>query len=433
MNRSIRLKPLTALFTTSLVVPLLLTGCGEDNPLTGVTDALCCTEFQVGADMSKANFDIDDAAMKGQFTAFAQAGSDLAAVATATMAEVSVACENIARDLGAAEADSDAAEALTGSAAVTRWCELASAQVEAKLSGLDPVFRFQEPRCTASVEASVDCQAACDVNGECDVAANPPKCTGGQLTVECGGTCTAEANVAVSCTGSCEGTCTGSCTVDAEAPAMRCEGQCEGTCSANVNGGGNGTQADGSCAGFCKGTCTPTDGSLAVECQGTCEGSCQGSCTAAADARFSCNGACSADAVAPRCEGGTLEVDCKVEGSCKANCDASANARAECEPPQVSIGFANPAAELELRATLATLEANLPPLVVAVRARGSAFAGSIKASFDASGRIAADFGDLSANAVGCAPVILETIGTASANFRASLTGATSVLVSVGAM
>src|SRR5262245_59157762 len=96
----VRLKPLTALFVAGLAAPLLLTAYGEDGLVPDPTGDLCCKDFVVGADMSGVDFGLEGE-VAGEFSAFAQAGGDLSAVATGALDDVAIACENIARDLGA--------------------------------------------------------------------------------------------------------------------------------------------------------------------------------------------------------------------------------------------------------------------------------------------------------------------------------------------
>src|SRR2546430_782817 len=99
-----RLKPITALALCAVTVPLLISACNpSDNPVAAAQNGLCCTKFVVGADMTGVDFGLTGQ-VDGKFKAFAQAGSDLAAVASASLTDVALACENIARDVGATPA-----------------------------------------------------------------------------------------------------------------------------------------------------------------------------------------------------------------------------------------------------------------------------------------------------------------------------------------
>lgn len=439
MSKLIRFQPLTTLAFAGLSIAVLTGGCSATDKLKDAQEGLCCNSFQVGADMSGADFGLEGD-IKGQFKAFAQAGSDLSVVANGALLDVAVACENIARDLGAAKADVDKAAAKTGAAAVTAWCDLATAQITAKFSAQGELkatlkVDFQPPVCTASVDASVSCQGGCSAEAKCDVEANPPKCTGGKLTVECSGSCEAEAGVSVSCTGTCSGKCSGACTAEAGA-TIDCEGKCDGTCTVDGKAGSaSGVQADGTCKGKCDGKCEMA-ADAKVDCTGTCEGSCDAKCDAVANAKFTCDGTCMGTAEAPKCEGGKLEVDCKVDADCKANCDASASAKAECKPPALTItasgsGTADVDIKAQIDVAIASLKANLPNLLVVLKARGESFTAGIEGSVKAGANITANAGDLSGEAVFCLPPIVAAIADASSDFGTAFKASGKVVASVG--
>jgi hypothetical protein len=440
MSKLFRFQPVSALAFTGLTIASLTSGCGENNPLTDAQKDLCCTEFVVGADLTGVDFELEGE-IKGQYSALAQASADLAAVASGALTDVGIACENIARDLGAKKADTDAAAAKTGAAKVTALCNLAQAQIDATFGASAEVkgkltVDFQPPACTASIDAQAKCEGSCTVDASCDAMATPPKCTGGKLTVECSGKCSGEANASVSCTGSCSGKCEGSCTAEAGA-TVACDGTCEGTCSADAAGGTemNGIQADGSCKGKCEGKCTAKAGAK-VECSGTCEGSCDASCEAKAGVKFTCDGKCEGDFEAPKCEGGKAELNCKADADCKANCSASASAKAECKPPALNVaydvsGTASADAQVKIEAGLASLRANLPNLLVVLKARGAAFASGIEGTIDASGKIAGNAGDLSVKATACLIPIGSAVAEAAANFKASFDASVKVAGAAG--
>jgi hypothetical protein len=439
MSKLIRFQPLTALAITGLAIASLTTGCDK------VEDAqkdLCCSEFQVGADLSTVDFKLDGS-IKGKYEALAQASADLGAVAAGALTDVSIACENIARDLGADAADTDAAAAKTGSAKVTALCTLATAQIEATFGAKAEVkgelnVDFQPPVCTASVSAQASCEGSCSGDVKCDAMAKLPTCEGGKLSVECKGTCdvTAE-SPKISCTGSCSGKCEGSCKAEAGA-TVACDGTCEGTCTADAAGGTgmNGIQADGSCKGKCEGKCTAKAG-VEVDCKGTCEGSCDASCEASPGvAKVKCDGECMGDFEAPKCEGGTAEIECDADVDCKASCKSSASAKAECKPPSLNIdyaitGTASAEAQAKIDVGLASLKANLPNLLVVLKARGAAFTSGISATIDASGSVGAKAGDLSAKATACLIPIGAAVNTALSDFKASFDASVKVAGAAG--
>jgi hypothetical protein len=440
MSKLIRFQPLTALAFTGLTVVALTSGCNGKDPLSSATEGLCCKSFAVGADMSGADFGLEGD-IKGQFKAFANAGSDLSVVANGAVLDVAASCENIARDLGADSAKCDEAATKSGADAVTAWCDLATAQIKAKFGASGSLkatlaVDFTPPVCTASIDAQANCQGSCSVDAKCDAKVNPPKCTGGKLTVECSGSCEGEANASVSCTGTCSGKCEGSCTASADV-AIDCEGKCDGTCTVDGKAdGASGVQADGTCKGKCQGKCTPPTGTASAKCEGTCEGSCDAKCEAQAGVKFTCDGKCTGDFEAPKCEGGTAEVDCDVDADCKANCSASASAKADCKPPELNIGYtvagtASADAQVEIEAGIASLKANLPKLLVVLKARGEAFTAGIEGSVKAGGKLTANIGDLSGEAVFCLPPIVDAIADASAKFGTAFSASGKVVASVG--
>src|SRR6188768_853696 len=113
MNLKNRLKPFTAVAFTALTISTLVAGCSD------LKDAPCCKEFQAGADMTNVDFGVD-ASIKGTFSAFASAASDLSAVGTGSISDVTTACRNIALDLGADAADPKVA-GTSGTAALNAW------------------------------------------------------------------------------------------------------------------------------------------------------------------------------------------------------------------------------------------------------------------------------------------------------------------------
>ena len=431
MNLKSRLKPLSAVAFAALAVSTFVAGCSD---VKNAQDAACCTAFKVGVDMTDVDFGVD-ASIKGSFSAFANAASDLSAVATGSIADVTTACQNIALDLGADPADATVA-GKSGTAALNAWCALAKGQISANFGASGSLatsvsVNFDPPKCSASLTATANCQASCDVNAKCDIKANPPKCTGGTLSVECSGGCTAEGNASLACTGSCSGSCTGSCKASGGV-TVDCKGKCDGTCSAGAMGStmGSGIQADGSCQGQCDGTCTLDADAPTIKCKGTCDGHCDATCSGTAEVKAKCDGKCDADYTPLKCEGGKLEGGCDVDASCQGSCNASASAKAECTPPSVSVTAKAKAnlsadAELQLQAALASLEVNLPQILIVFKARGDAFTGSLKAAVDAGGSITTS-GKLGAKGAVCGVLIASTIVSASENFASSLSAAGSI-------
>ena len=408
---------------TLLVFFRVFPACDEMNPMAVV----CCSEFKVGADLSSVDFGLRGE-VRGQFLAFAQASSDLAATATAALNDVQAACRNIAIELGASAADIEAADAKAERERTGAICQLAAGQISSRVTARVQVdVAFQPPVCQVSVQARARCEANCTAAGKCDVRANPPECRGGTLEISCRGDCTAKSRATVHCEGSCTGNCQGACVAQG---GVRCNGRCEGTCTADGSATGQAFDAQGNCIGTCQGTCSATP--PGVRCEGACNGECDAACRAEGNATVTCDGQCSGDFEPLRCEGGTLEGGCDVQASCKANCNASAAARAECRPPAIRI-TARATVDPELGRAIQVLEANLPPLLVILKARGEAFVdlvGNLAASAAQTGSAVVS-GDLSARATACLVPISATIGEAAANARVSVKASSDVLGSVG--
>jgi len=433
-----RLKPFTAVALFGVVVSSMAAGCSAVKDAQG---AVCCDGFKVGTTMTATSFPTVDASIQGSFVAFANATSDLSAVATASVSDVTTACQNLALDMGGDPTDASVA-GKTGTDALTGWCAMAKAQIGASFGAKGTLATsvsvdFVPPKCTASISATADCQASCDVNATCDIKATPPKCTGGTLTVECSGGCTATGKADVACTGNCTGGCSGSCKASGGA-TIDCKGKCDGKCTAGATGGatakGTGIQADGSCDGQCDGTCTLSADAPKISCTGVCDGHCDAACKGTADLKVKCDGKCDADYTPLKCDGGKLEGGCSADASCQGSCNASASAKAECTPPSVSVvatakAGLNASAQLQLQTAIASLEANLPKILVVFKARGTDFADSLTAAVNAGVSLTGS-GKLNASGTTCGLIIGAAIGTASDNFVAALSAAGDIAGSV---
>jgi hypothetical protein len=388
-----------------ILVPLTQACDGENNPL-------CCTEFEVGGNIT-ANI-----GGTAQSQVAVQAVADFAAIASAGLEDITTACRSMAQELDAPKADQDAAEANADkSAKLTAWCNLAVKQIgafKAKAQGTLTVV-FVPPKCSASIQAKANCQAKCSVDGKCDIKANPPKCTGGRLEVACKGECTAKAGATLRCEGKCSASCKGSCT--ASAGGVQCAGKCNGTCKGAAQGGtGEGITANGTCNGTCEGTCEVVAPN--VTCNGSCNGECSGSCTGSAEASVTCDGECKADYEPLKCEGGKLEGGCQVDAKCDANCDASVRAKAECTPPSVTVTFAG-AANIEAAGKLrAVFEANLGVIL--------AYQQRLSAMFEIAGSFTANIQGVVDIKAACIPPVLNAVKSAAAEIDVSVKACASI-------
>lgn len=395
--------------------------------------ALCCTDFQVGADLQNVDFGVD-ASVQGQFKVFAQAAADVGAIASASLSDVELACKGIAVDFGATDEQQKTAAANTDAAArVKAWCTLAVASFNGAFAANgkfaaagELTMEFVPPQCAASVSASANCSAQCSASGSCDVKANPPTCEGGKMEISCSGSCSAEAGATIECQGSCDGNCEGSCTATGGV-SVACDGTCDGTCEADAQGGGSGIQADGTCKGKCNGTCTASATAPAAKCEGSCNGSCSGSCKAAANATVKCDGKCDGDFEPISCKGGELKASCEVDANCDANCSASASAKATCTPPSVTIkasGAANLDASVaaDFQAAIKSLEANLA-LILQVRTKAEAavkIVTQIAGGIEGSGAAFIDPGKLGVKGTACLIPIVGAFVTAGEQLTTSV-------------
>jgi hypothetical protein len=409
----------------ALSLPLLVNGCGDD--ITNPVGDLCCTDFNVGADLSGVDWGVD-ASIEGKFSTFAQASADLAGSVAGALEDVSGACRAIAT-AGGANGDKDGAAPLEPSDRVNFWCTLAEARINAAFGGnasaaLD--IAIQPAECKASFKAEANCQASCTVDASCDVKATPPTCEGGKLEVACSGSCTAEAGASIACEGKCEAECQGSCT--ATTGSVQCAGKCDGTCTAGGGAGNNGIQADGTCNGRCDGTCSATP--PGVTCEGSCNGQCTGTCSAEAGATVKCDGACSGSFEPLSCKGGELKAACELDADCSGNCSASAEAKAECTPPRVDIRFSGQASA-EGAVVIDALRLHLPNILLVVQARGQAFVSLVGKVSTSGSAIATAGGGLGVKGAACVGAILPVIVKAAGNAQATLNASAKITGSLG--
>ncbi len=318
--------------------------------------------------------------------------------------KVATACKNIAEAGGetvmmpAEPSDDD----------VKSICGKAEAQINANLMAAGSVsIELSGGKCTVNAEAQVSCEGSCKVDASCTEPELEVRCSGGNLSVSCEGTCegtaTCEgsATVAAECEGVCEGSCEGTC-------EGTCAGECDGTC-ATMNG-------DGSCNGQCMGTCKG-------QCDTTCTGTCKGSCKLEANAMVNCTaearceGSCMGTATAPTCEGKLAPPKCEANAECQANCEGSANLQAECTPPSVKLVFSG-TVDADF---LAALEANLG-VFFSLEEQG-------KLVVDTAGKIVSDFEGIVSASATCAASLA---GEIKAAIEASVSIKASVSVSASA-
>ncbi|MBC8074006.1 MAG: hypothetical protein IAG13_37145 [Deltaproteobacteria bacterium] len=201
---------------------------------------------------------------------------------------------------------------------------------------------YKPPACQADINVSVEAQASCEVNADCDVQVDP-----GEASVSCEG----------KCEGSCSAECEGGFKCTAPSAGIQCMGECEGSC--DIDGG---AMCEGTCHGECAGNCTATN--AAGECHGECDSTCMGSCELAvkAECMGTCRGTCFAEVEPGGCEGevqcngtcmgectgscqGKFEppsasAECEASADCQAQASAQAEANISCTPPSLDWQFA---------------------------------------------------------------------------------------------
>jgi hypothetical protein len=329
---SARLRALAA--TTSLLGLFGIAAMGGCSDVAGIVEG-CDSDFTAEAQWG-ANLDIDY-----RVKSFMGASGALVTLSSAMVKDVTDACVGIAT---ATKRDAAKWESLEGADRLTAAC--AEAEV-----GMDDVIKanamvtigllIEGGGCQASLSATADCNAKCDVTGGCTPAQLEAKCEPGKLagscTAQCTGSCTAKAGAQVACNGTCGATC---------------NGDCAGTCAVK--------DANGKCAGRCDGTCN-----------GTCSGRCDYQAGASASCDGTCSGECSVEFQAPYCEGKLTPPECMLDADCEASCRAQVQAEAVCTPPTVKIEV-NGGASADFMALVTALETHLPKLIQNIGVRGEA-------------------------------------------------------------
>jgi hypothetical protein len=376
--RTNKLNFLKSLTTSTLLLAatmgLTSSGCGILGAVEDIGDGLSCeADFEAKMDSLQASVD------------------GLISVSGDIRADVFLACQNIANDLGA-----DGVPAMDPSSAtdsdLETACSLAQGAIDAEISAGVTIDLVIEPGyCQVAADAQISCEASCDVSGGCDPGSIDVRCEPGQLSgecsAECSGECRAEANVDIACEGTCQGTCSGGC---------------EGTCAVDDGMGGCAGECEGTCSGSCSGTCQ-IDAGASVTCEGTCKGD------------------CSVEFTAPSCEGELTPPSCDIDADCQAGCDGQAKFEAECVPPTISVAV-NAMANASLQGTL---EANLPAILSVVDTRGALMV-------DAAGTVATSFGNVVAELATLPGCLLVYSGDFAAQASASVEASASVSVSVTA-
>jgi len=396
-----------------LAIPLLV-DCGAMKGIPGAPKLPdlpggCPANVGDASAIMSANFGLQGE-LEGKAKAALAAGADLQKIGADLEAEVAVACGNLAKDLGATDADLKPKEAGPGknaeaacNAAVKLMGEV-KAKVGAKLK-LD----ITPPVCKASVSAMADCA------GECDATIKPGSakvtCEGGKLSGKCDAKCegTCDVQAGAKCEGTCGGTCKGECSADIS-------GKCDGTC----NGKCDGKDSKGKCAGTCDGKCA---GKADATCKGECKGECNATCTVQAkgECKGECSGSCSAEFKEPKCSGEVKPPEMSAE--CKAHCNAKVNSNVECKPAVVTVkaeGTANVEAFTKLKTAL---EKDMPALLkvtLGMQGKLEGISASVKASLEGAKAVVTANGDAALKVGACFAASIKAQAEASVQINVSV-------------
>ena len=339
-----------------------------------------CGEFGQGGDaVQTANID-------GNVKAYVAAAADLKLLGDGIRGDVKGACINIAKDLGEADRWSgDDSDDAISNAGKTGACDVASARIEAILTAgatasANFALEVTGGQCEIAAETQTRCEETCKTDKTCTEATVEKRCEPAQFVVECSAECKAEATCqgrvdrAANCMGKCQSECVGNCGGECNGTTTGgCEGSCQGKCDgAKTPAGGSAT-----CAGTCEGKCTKCKpeancrGKCAASCNGTCKGECKldAGANVSCGASVKCKGGCTGTFTEGKCETELIPPVCTGETTCQTSCSAQASAKAKCSPATITLR-ADLEATAEAAKLKATIETNLPVLVLTARTKG---------------------------------------------------------------
>jgi hypothetical protein len=387
--------------------------------LAGVASIACSTkalERAVGIDQASiecegyASGGTVDASFDAELKAFMSASLDLEQVSGDVRVAVRQACTNIAVDLGAPNnfgeiGDDD--RAITNSDG-TGACDVASARINAIMEvNAQANFSLQYSRgyCRQDFEEIKKCDQECKQVETCEPGKVEERCTPGELSVQCNGSCKAHA----SCKGTFEfaANCQGKCEAE-------CQGECLGTCTA---ADGSMTENNPNCQGKCSATCT-----------GKCTGSCQIEASAGIEcgASVRCKGGCQAQYTEPSCETHCTPPKCTVSTACWESCTSRVEAKTVCEPTRVTL-YANGSVHADVQALVRTVNANLGILVDAAEVKGKIAVDACERLVSAGETVVKSTNLVDIQARSCAAVAVKKAGVAAGRMHASVSGSASVV------
>ncbi len=416
-------------------------GCSAANNIAQAAQG--CDEFS-GGPSSVAGLQID-----AKTKAFVQAAADLVSLANTMENGVYDACKKIDTDLGVA----DTWSAMSGlDAQTTEACNQANTKIQAILMAAHSAqvvcsLSVSGGECTVNASAQASCEANCQASASCTEPDITVRCQPGDLTGQCSGTCDANATcegsvmVEAACNGTCEADCDGECDATATAPSVTCNGTCTGNCTGScVASAGTTMVTKAACAGTCQGECDAKctfTGGVKAHCQGTCNGKCTGSCKLAANsslncgAMVNCRGGCSVAYTAPSCEGSLSPPMCMGDVNCQASCSTDASLTATCTPPSASLECEGTVSS-DLQKLVTTLQANLPPILLAAQSQGQLAAKAIQNFASTGSAVVSEVTSLGGKALACATVAAQASVGAATSINVSVMASVSVSASASA-
>jgi hypothetical protein len=142
-------------------------------------------------------------------------------------------------------------------------------------------------------------------------------------------------------------------------------------------------------------------------------------------ATVSCKGGCSVAVTEPKCETELTPPVCTGDTNCQTSCSGQASAHAECSAPSVTL-IANIDATGDIAKLKATLEANLPNILLAAKTKGQLAVRALQ-NVAATGQAVLDAsGKLSGKDLACAGAAASASAQAAASVSVSVNASASV-------
>jgi hypothetical protein len=414
--------------------------CGVKDDIQQATEG--CSEFDSG-DTAVASLDVN-----AKVKAFAQASVELKQVSESIKGDVKAACVKIAVDLG--ERDTWSAESSDDSisnSSKTGACDVVAARIDAIMTsaaaaGADFALQISGGECTVNADVQTSCEESCKTDVMCSEPSVETRCAPAEITGQCDANCVGEATcegrveAAAECMGSCEAECEGTCSGELHGTT---EGGCDGMCIGKCDGVKTPDGGMANCTGKCEGRCTQPKPTAMChgKCSSSCHGKCKGQCKLEKDAAMncgagvSCKGGCSTAYVAPKCETELKPPVCTGDTQCQTNCAARASAAAECSPPTVTL-LANADVSDDVAKLKATLEANLPNILLAAKTKGQLAVRAIKNVAATGDAVVEAAAKLSVKDVACAGSAASASVSAAASMSVSVNASVNVTSSCSA-